>query len=521
MRRPVWRLPVLAGALVALGVAGAGSAEAKPAAKAKVSAAATKVGGAKVKPAVGKNAKATVKERSDANTSDSDSAQEGVGSWYGKYFHGRQTASGELFNMHAYTAAHRSLPIPSFARVRNLSNGREVIVRINDRGPYVGHRVIDLSMAAANRLGISGIGRVRIEPLAADAIHNGQWRIDDGRPVLPDELALGGPDRTAGLRATAEPAVARAGVASDEERLKPAESAPTTQLASAAEPGDATVPPAVAAAPEVLESASRELVAEEAPDGFEAVATAPGASLPRTTARPRNATSAHRDGAGHAVTGRDAKDGKDLAFAGPLPSAALPVAAPAAGVEMGPPAAPIAAASAAAPALASTEAGAAAVVAPVAAVAPRELAKAEEAPAAKPLMSGLLAGVAATVTPVLTGLARSATGVKDTVVSLAAPITAKAVAPKPGAVQIDPARTSSGRGWWVQLGAFDESSHAMRFQHKVIDMAPWIGPLLGIFDEKGERKLQAGPYPTREQAQRALERAREALKTSPVMVQRR
>ena len=71
--------------------------------------------------------------------------QEGKASWYGKQFHGRKTASGERYDMHEMTAAHRTLPIPSYAKVTNLANGKEVIVRINDRGPFHSNRVMDVS----------------------------------------------------------------------------------------------------------------------------------------------------------------------------------------------------------------------------------------------------------------------------------------------------------------------------------------------------------------------------------------
>ena len=91
--------------------------------------------------------------------------QTGQASWYGPGFHGRKTASGETFNQHALTAAHRRLPLGTRARVTNLTNGKKVEVKINDRGPYVGGRVIDLSRAAARRLAINGLGRVRIEAL--------------------------------------------------------------------------------------------------------------------------------------------------------------------------------------------------------------------------------------------------------------------------------------------------------------------------------------------------------------------
>jgi rare lipoprotein A len=89
----------------------------------------------------------------------------GIASWYGPGFHGRQTANGERFNQNDMTAAHRTLPFGTKVRVTNANTGNSVIVRINDRGPFVGGRVIDLSAAAARALGISGIGQVNIEVL--------------------------------------------------------------------------------------------------------------------------------------------------------------------------------------------------------------------------------------------------------------------------------------------------------------------------------------------------------------------
>ncbi|MEK0084012.1 septal ring lytic transglycosylase RlpA family protein [Benzoatithermus flavus] len=92
-------------------------------------------------------------------------AQVGVASWYGPGFHGRRTASGEPFDQDDLTAAHRDLPLGSEVTVTNLENGRSIVVQINDRGPYVKGRVIDLSKAAARRLGIieEGVAKVRIE----------------------------------------------------------------------------------------------------------------------------------------------------------------------------------------------------------------------------------------------------------------------------------------------------------------------------------------------------------------------
>ena len=92
-------------------------------------------------------------------------AQEGKASWYGPGFHGKKTASGEPFDPHALTAAHRSLPLGTKAMVTNLGNGKTVEVRINDRGPHGGGRILDLSRAAARELAMNGTASVRIEVL--------------------------------------------------------------------------------------------------------------------------------------------------------------------------------------------------------------------------------------------------------------------------------------------------------------------------------------------------------------------
>lgn len=92
-------------------------------------------------------------------------SQTGVASWYGRQFHGRKTASGETFDMNGLTAAHRSLPLNCYIRVTNKSNGKSVIVKVNDRGPFHGNRVVDLSYGAAKQLGITnaGVAKVSIE----------------------------------------------------------------------------------------------------------------------------------------------------------------------------------------------------------------------------------------------------------------------------------------------------------------------------------------------------------------------
>ena len=89
--------------------------------------------------------------------------QRGVASWYGRRFHGQKTSSGEPYDMYAMTAAHPTLPIPSYARVTNLANGRSVVVRINDRGPFHSDRIIDLSYTAAYKLGYAGAGSAQVE----------------------------------------------------------------------------------------------------------------------------------------------------------------------------------------------------------------------------------------------------------------------------------------------------------------------------------------------------------------------
>jgi len=101
-------------------------------------------------------------------------SEEGLASWYGGKFQGRPTASGEIYDAARMTAAHKSLPFGTVVRVTNLENGREAMVRINDRGPFVTGRIIDLSRAAALALGMagSGVARVRVEPLKEYAPRN-------------------------------------------------------------------------------------------------------------------------------------------------------------------------------------------------------------------------------------------------------------------------------------------------------------------------------------------------------------
>ena len=115
-------------------------------------------------------------------TSDVKMDQTGIASWYGKQFHGNKTAIGETYNMHAMSAAHPTMPLPSYARITNLENGRSVIVRVNDRGPFLYNRVMDLSYAAATALDYAnkGTARVRVERLTNQEIAAGTWQSGNG-----------------------------------------------------------------------------------------------------------------------------------------------------------------------------------------------------------------------------------------------------------------------------------------------------------------------------------------------------
>lgn len=94
--------------------------------------------------------------------------ERGIASWYGPDFHGKRTSSGDPYDMYGMTAAHKTLPLPTYARVTNLSNGRSIVVRINDRGPFVTNRIIDLSYTGAAKLGLLGHGTGMVEVRALD-----------------------------------------------------------------------------------------------------------------------------------------------------------------------------------------------------------------------------------------------------------------------------------------------------------------------------------------------------------------
>jgi rare lipoprotein A len=137
-------------------------------------------------------------ERYEPFTGDVAYADRGLASWYGRKFHGRPTASGEVYNMYAMTAAHPTLPIPSYARVRNPANGREIVVRINDRGPFHKGRIIDLSYTAALKLDVlRGVAPVEVRRITYAEIRAGagQGRDSDPPPVFVPDTPPGAPQR--------------------------------------------------------------------------------------------------------------------------------------------------------------------------------------------------------------------------------------------------------------------------------------------------------------------------------------
>jgi rare lipoprotein A len=177
----------------------------------------------------------------------------GLASWYGNDFHGRYTANGEIFDMTSISAAHPTLPLPSYVRVTNLANNRSIVVRVNDRGPYVGDRVIDVSVKTAQLLGFHGHGVARVKvdyvgraPLTGSDDRKLMATLREGGPAhLPVQVASGKPFAPAyfdnrPLRATRIPSPPdRPYSLGDTPRELPAAESPTTELAAATRPRSA------------------------------------------------------------------------------------------------------------------------------------------------------------------------------------------------------------------------------------------------------------------------------------------
>ena len=127
--------------------------------------------------------------------------ERGIASWYGRKFHGQKTSIGETYDMYAMTAAHPTLPLPSYARVTNVATGKSVVVRVNDRGPFLHGRVIDLSYAAAHRIGIAqkGSGEVDVEAIIPGEAPIARRRRRRCRRSLPPQPAPHGPAADAAI----------------------------------------------------------------------------------------------------------------------------------------------------------------------------------------------------------------------------------------------------------------------------------------------------------------------------------
>ena len=323
-------------------------------------------------------------------TQDAPFTERGIASWYGKKFHGRRTASGEVYNMYAMTAAHPTLPIPSYARVRNPANGREIVVRINDRGPFHGGRILDLSYTAALKLDLlRGVGAVEVQRITFDEIRTGAWRRTPDADAVrmaaagnANAVANGGSNTNANANANA-------------------------QAASTLNSNVTSAMPVIPIAAGVVDTSTTTSTATNA------TINANVAPLPTTA----NTASS------------DPQPPTRAAAVSPAPiSSALPtsVATPTAG---------------------SSE--------PVA-----------DAPAAR-------------------------------------------------------AYTSAARGYWVQLGAFRVREGAESFHKRVADDLDWLSPLLAVFNDSSMFRLQAGPYPSREEARGVAQRVRDGLQLVPVIVERR
>lgn len=143
----------------------------------------------------------------------------GLASWYGKQFHGKPTANGEVFNMNALTAAHKTLPLPTFVKVTNLSNRRSIVLRVNDRGPFVDDRIIDVSRRAAQLLGFEQKGVTKVRVQISD--ENGRIRKRQRRNAevptepAPQRPVVSNPERSLAEQVTAEQHFVQLGAYSD------------------------------------------------------------------------------------------------------------------------------------------------------------------------------------------------------------------------------------------------------------------------------------------------------------------
>jgi len=351
------------------------------------------------------------------DTSDAPFEQRGMASWYGRQYHGNPTASGEPYDMFAMSAAHPTLPIPSYARVTRTSDGRSVIVRINDRGPFLQDRVIDLSYAAAARLGIVGPGsaEVTVRKITARDIAAGTYGPAGARPT-PDAAVAAGPAPTA---AEAAPTPTEVAVSTRVVAALPAtEEIPLAPATSAdAAPADLAAAPAAVAGP-----------TPAAPN----LPTAPPIAAP---------------------TAPHAPAPSEPAAAAPAPVAAPTVAPPSA-------AQPAVAPSAAAPSSVAPSSVAPSSAAP-SSVAPSSVAPSSVAPSSAPPPA---VAPAVPASSVATAHAVDPPGVAPPALS---PPPAATAAPAPPGPVAAPLPAPAGATWAVQLGAFAQAANAEALREQV------------------------------------------------------
>lgn len=212
-------------------------------------------------------------------TDDRPFRESGLASWYGRKFHAASTSSGEPYDMYAMTAAHKTLPLPSYVRVRNPANGREVIVRVNDRGPFVDGRIIDLSYTAALKLDLlRGVAPVEIERITNEDIRTGAWRRDSGTAYasaapVPVAAARTPLPRTASAQQQPVPVPVPAqwttSVAANSNDMPPPAStmpvAPQTPMATTLPPGTGAEPESAQSPPSIPPSRPAIVVTDLAP----------------------------------------------------------------------------------------------------------------------------------------------------------------------------------------------------------------------------------------------------------------
>jgi rare lipoprotein A len=392
------------------------------------------------------------------DTSDAPFEQRGMASWYGRQYQGNPTASGEPYDMYAMTAAHPTLPIPSYARVTRASDGRSVIVRINDRGPFLQDRVIDLSYAAATRLGIvgPGSGEVRVRKITARDIAAGNVGSAAAPPAaVPASAEAPGLSTEAAIRSR-DVASAGAGTAPHPATAPAASTTPVAPDMSVAADAPTTAAPAVALAAAAIPAAALSGAAASAP----AVAI-PGAA---TTAAP-------------SAPGRAGSSAAPQAAA----AAVVPIAAPSVPAVPSPASAAVASVPAETPTPANSAAVPPAVALQGATGVPQTSATAVAAPDATLAATGPVSGAATAATPATV----PASPVATPPIAVAAPPSPRAVAtpaapampatpanpapamppgPAPAAGDLPtasakPPATSAGK-WSVQLGAFSVLANA-------------------------------------------------------------